>query len=86
MNVLLVCDWDMRICFLLTGWEGSAGDGRIYLDAIKTRNLRIPDPFYLLADAGFGAAFRLLTPYRGVRYHLAEWAKGNSRPATAKEL
>jgi len=57
---------------MLTGWEGSAGDGRIYLDAIRKRNLKIPKPFYLLANASFGAAFRLLILYRGVRYYLAE--------------
>jgi hypothetical protein len=27
-----------------------------------------------------------LTPYRGVRYHLNEWARGSRRPLNAKEL
>ena len=28
---------------------------------------------YYLADAGFPICEALLIPYRGVRYHLAEW-------------
>lgn len=27
-----------------------------------------------------------LVPYRGVRYHLKEWARGNRKPLNAKEL
>jgi len=29
---------------------------------------------------------RYLTPYRGVRYHLKEWAKGNLKPQNKEEL
>jgi hypothetical protein len=82
----MICDWDMRVVFVLSGWEGSANDGRIYRDAVDRHSLRIREPYYLLADAGFGASFRLLVPYRGVRYHLAEWEKGQLRPQTPEEL
>lgn len=37
--------------------------------------------------AGYGLQHeKLLTPYRGVRYHLREWESGNHRPQNAKEL
>jgi len=38
-------------------------------------NLTIPEGQYYLADAGFGVCDALLVPYRGVRYHLAEWGR-----------
>jgi len=37
--------------------------------------------FYYLADAGFPSCGALLTPFRGVRYHLREWAHGNQKYA-----
>ena len=33
----------------------------------------IPQGKFYLADAGFAHCDALLVPYRGVRYHLAEW-------------
>ena len=42
-------------------------------------DLRIPQGKFYLADAGFGVCDSLLVPYRGVRYHLAEWGCANSR-------
>jgi hypothetical protein len=38
-------------------------------------DLTIPDGKYYLADAGFVICDSLLVPYRGVRYHLAEWGR-----------
>jgi hypothetical protein len=48
--------------------------------------LAIPEGKYLLGDAGFANCDTCLTPYRGVRYHLKEWAKGRRRPQTKEEL
>lgn len=41
---------------------------------------------FYLGDAGYALSWKVLTPYRGVRYHLKEWALGNRRPQNAKEL
>ena len=68
----------MRFTYTLTGWEGSATDARVYDDAI-TSDLHIPEGKYLLADAGYPLRRELLVPYRGVRYHLAEWGQANVR-------
>ncbi|OWZ23791.1 hypothetical protein PHMEG_0001246 [Phytophthora megakarya] len=46
----------------------------------------LPEHMYLLADAGYGLQPQILTPYRGVRYHLKEFAVGTGRPRTGKEL
>ncbi|GMF44455.1 unnamed protein product [Phytophthora fragariaefolia] len=39
-----------------------------------------------IADAGYALQPQALTPYRGVLYHLKEWAAESGRPKTAKEL
>ena len=57
---------------MLTGWEGSATDARVYEDACQ-KGLNVPAGKYFLADAGFPLCLELLIPFRNVRYHLAEW-------------
>ena len=42
-------------------------------------DLRIPHGKYYIADAGFALGDALFTPYRGVHYHLAEWARAGSQ-------
>ena len=68
-NCLFCCSFDMLFTYALTGWEGSASDARLWENAT---GLHIPDGCFLLADAGFPHCEKLLVPYRGVRYHLAE--------------
>ena len=79
-NVLVACRFSLVFCYILSGWEGSAADSRIYDDA-RRRDFLIPPNKYYLADAGFGLCDGLLTPYRQVRYHLKEWSRGNQRYA-----
>lgn len=84
--------------YIFSGWEGSAADSRVLQDAVS-KDFVIPPGKYYLADAGEGIFYILinvvgyalspqfLTPYRGVRYHLKEWAQvPNARPANFKEL
>lgn len=70
--------FNMLFSYILPGWEGSAADSRIWTDA-RSSDLRIPFGKYYLGDAGFPSCDALLVPYRGVRYHLKEWANGNRR-------
>lgn len=77
-NCLFVCDFAMKFCYALTGWEGSATDARVYEDACQ-KGLNIPAGKYLLADAGFPLSLELLIPFRNVRYHLAEWGSAGNR-------
>jgi DDE superfamily endonuclease len=62
----------------MTGWEGSASDARVFESALNC-DLKIPKGTYLLADAGFPHCKQLLVPYRGIRYHLAEWGQAKLR-------
>ena len=84
-NVLAVVDWYGNFIYTLVGWEGSAHDGRLWVDA-KSRGFVLPMGYYVLGDAGFPAERMILTPYRRVRYHLKEWGNSRQRPRTAAEL
>ncbi|CAN1335777.1 Protein ALP1-like, partial [Linum perenne] len=71
INVLGVCNPNLEFIYCLSGWEGSAHDGRVL------RGL------YYLCDAGYTNCEGFLTPFRGQRYHLTEW--GTNRPNTPEE-
>jgi hypothetical protein len=75
-NCLFACNFSLQFVYSLTEWEGSATDARVFEDACQ-HDLQIPATKYYLADAGFPLCDRLLVPYRGVRYHLAEWGRAN---------
>jgi hypothetical protein len=77
-NCLFASSFNMRFLYALTGWEGSATDARVYEDA-RGRDFTIPDSKYYLADTGYPSCNQLLIPYRGVRYHLAEWGRAGVR-------
>jgi hypothetical protein len=66
----------MHFTYMLSGFQGSAADARVYHVARMT-DFTIPPGKLYLADAGFAACDELLVPYRGVRYHLAEWGRAN---------
>jgi hypothetical protein len=84
-NVLAVVNFDLTFSYVLAGWEGSAHDGGVLEDAVY-KGLPTPRGKYYLCDAGYALKSYCLTPYRGVRYHLKEWERGNARPQNAQEL
>src|SRR5882724_9586980 len=71
-NVLAATTFDMHICYILSGWEGSASNGGVFHDA-HVHDLVIPAGKYYLEDAGYPICDALMVPFRGVRYHLREW-------------
>ncbi|XP_052734061.1 protein ALP1-like [Vigna angularis] len=84
-NVFAACDFDMKFTYVLAGWEGTASDLRILKNALDRDDpLVIPQGKYYLGDAGFMLKSTVLTPYRGVRYHLKEYTRRG--PQNAREL
>ncbi|KAL8492832.1 hypothetical protein ACS0TY_024144 [Phlomoides rotata] len=74
VNVMGVCDMNMKFVYVLTGWEGSATDSRVLRNAItRVNGLKVPKGNYYLSDNGYPNCDEFLTPYKGVRYHLNEW-------------
>jgi hypothetical protein len=85
-NILGVVGFDGLFHYSLPGWEGSAHDGRVLTHARTEGGFRIRPGHFYLADAGYKLTFYCLTPYRGTRYHLAEWARNNQAPQNKEEL
>ncbi|KAL8474223.1 hypothetical protein ACS0TY_030881 [Phlomoides rotata] len=84
VNVLGVCDMNMRFVYVLTGWDGSAANSRVLRDAInRMGGLKVPRGCYYLCDNGYPNCEGFLTPYKGVRYHLSEWS--SRRPQNYQE-
>ncbi|KAF6159189.1 hypothetical protein GIB67_032806 [Kingdonia uniflora] len=85
-NVLVSCGFNMRITYILAGWEGSAHDSRMLRVAVNDPRdpFTIPAGKFYLGDAGFANVLGFLVPYRGVRYHLKE--HDGRAPTNAKEL
>lgn len=84
-NVLAACDGQKRFFYILAGWEGSASDARIFNNSALKRELKPGN--WLLLDGGYGFMPQGLVPYRGVRYHLREYAStAIGRPQNPKEL
>jgi hypothetical protein len=77
-NVLAVCSMDMEFLYILPGWEGSTADSQVFENAWNS-DFIIPVGRYYLADAGYANSDSLLVPYRGVWYHIKEWASGGNR-------
>ncbi|XP_042040280.1 uncharacterized protein LOC121785850 [Salvia splendens] len=87
-NTLAVCDRFMRFVYVLTGWEGSAGDSRVLRDAVtrEVDKLRVPKGCYYLCDNGYANSEGFLTPFKGVRYHLKEWGPSAHKPQNPTEM
>lgn len=80
-NCLFACNFDFKFVYLLTGWEGSATDAKVWDEAMKGGDFNIPDGKYYLGDGGYPSCAYILIPYRMVRYHLAEWGRAKVRYA-----
>ncbi|WJX51381.1 hypothetical protein P8452_37583 [Trifolium repens] len=86
-NVLAACNFDLEFMYVLSGWEGSAHDSKVLNDALTRRNgLKVPQGKYFLVDCGFPNRRKFLAPYRGVRYHLQDFAGHGNDPENEKEL
>jgi hypothetical protein len=41
---MVACSFDMQFMFVWAGWEGSAHDTSIFLEAIDNSNIKFPKP------------------------------------------
>ncbi|KAM3308938.1 hypothetical protein P3S67_010682 [Capsicum chacoense] len=74
-NVLAVINFNLKLLYVLAGWEGSTHDSRILNDALEIpHGLQIPQDKYYLVDAGYGLRKGFIPPYYGIRYHLQEYS------------
>jgi hypothetical protein len=85
-NVLAVCNFDISFVYILPGWEGSAHNERVLLDAQNRHSFNTPKGKYWLRDAGYRNSEYVMSLYRRVQYHLKEQRQADLRPNTTKEL
>ncbi|KAF4137923.1 DDE superfamily endonuclease [Phytophthora infestans] len=81
-NVFAACTFDMQFVYVLSG---SAEDSTMLVDA-RRKGIKTPPGLFDLGDAEYGLTTEVMTPYRGVRYHLKEWGQTEERPQNYKEL
>ena len=83
---MLACDLDnLKFIFCSFGAEGCGSDSAVLRNCIG--QLPFPLRSFLLGDAGFSLSKFVLTPYRGIRYHLKEFAAdAGGRPLNKEEL
>ncbi|KAK2653429.1 hypothetical protein Ddye_013285 [Dipteronia dyeriana] len=66
-NIMVVCGFDMLFTFVWPGWEGSAHDTRIFLEALRNTVFKFPippDDKYYLVDVGYPNMKGYLAPYK----------------------
>ncbi|XP_042957659.1 uncharacterized protein LOC122293214 isoform X2 [Carya illinoinensis] len=68
-NVLCVCDFNMKFTFVYAGWEGTAHDARVFIDALRRLENNFPWP---QDDSAFPCTEGYMPPYPRVRYHRFE--------------
>ncbi|XP_040367394.1 protein ALP1-like [Rosa chinensis] len=87
-NVLAICNFDMQFTFACAGWEGTAYDSRVFLTALRNPQSNFPKPpngKYYVVDAGYPQMKGYLGPYKGERYHLPHFRRGDE-PTGHKEI
>ncbi|CAM8952123.1 unnamed protein product [Rhodiola kirilowii] len=88
-NVLACCSFDMLFTYVHVGWEGSAHDQTVWIDAITQPQFCFPHPpegKYYLVDSGYPNTIGYLAPYKEkrVRYHMPTFRHGD-RPTGVYE-
>lgn len=87
MTVISLCAVDFHGVFLAhsTGHFGCYSETSV-LDGTVIDGLSFPRGCYFLGDFGYPLSRRILTPYKGVRYHLKEFQGDGMEPKNMKEL
>ncbi|KAK2635174.1 hypothetical protein Ddye_029966 [Dipteronia dyeriana] len=65
---------------IITGWEGTAHDARIFLTTMRNHALNFPKPHkgkYYLVVTGYPQMDGYLGPYKGERYYLPDFLRGS---------
>ncbi|KAL0017683.1 hypothetical protein SO802_004752 [Lithocarpus litseifolius] len=68
-----------KFTFVDTGWEGTANDSQVFLDALQRPENNFPWPpsgGYYLVDSDYPCTLGFLPPYRTERYHLQDFRGG----------
>lgn len=86
-NVMAAIGFDMRFQYVLAGWEGSATNSDILVDALSRPSGRftVPEGKYYLVDSSYANTRSFIAPFPGFRYHLSDYVNGGN-PQNPQEL
>ncbi|XP_013671935.2 protein ANTAGONIST OF LIKE HETEROCHROMATIN PROTEIN 1 isoform X1 [Brassica napus] len=87
MNVLAICNFDMKFIYAYVGVPGRAHDTKVLTHCARNEaSFPHPPPGkYYLVDSGYPTRTGYLGPHRNMRYHLGQFATGGP-PVSAREL
>ncbi|PNY17385.1 hypothetical protein L195_g014127, partial [Trifolium pratense] len=85
-NILAACSFDLKFCYVLAGWEGSATNLQVFNSAITRKNrLQVPEGKYYLVDNKYPNVPGFIAPYPRTPYHSKDFPSGY-HPQDACEL
>ncbi|KAI0498615.1 hypothetical protein KFK09_019505 [Dendrobium nobile] len=87
-NVMAVCDFNMCFTYVMSGWEGSVYDSRIFKFAIRNQQHKFPMPppnKYYLVDAGYLMQRGFLKPFSDTKYHIPDFQRASQSIRWRKE-
>ncbi|KAL1225876.1 Protein ANTAGONIST OF LIKE HETEROCHROMATIN PROTEIN 1 [Cardamine amara subsp. amara] len=86
MNVLAICNFDMKFIYAYVGTPGRAHDTKVltYCAQEDVFFPKPPDGKYFVVDSGYPNRKGYLAPYRKTRYHPHQWGEGP--PNCASEM
>ncbi|XP_048622891.1 uncharacterized protein LOC111200757 isoform X2 [Brassica napus] len=87
MNVLAICNFDMKFIYAYVGVPGRAHDTKVLTYCARNEPFfpHPPNGKYYLVDAGYPTRTGYLGPYRRVRYHLDQFNRGGP-PTNTREV
>ncbi|WZZ58291.1 hypothetical protein YC2023_058398 [Brassica napus] len=87
MNVLAICNFDMKFRYAYLGVHGREHDTKVLTHYARNEASfpHHPPGKYYLVDSGYPTRTRYLGPHRSMRYHLGQFARGGP-PVSAREL
>lgn len=81
-NIIAACDFDLTFVFASAGYDGSIHDYTIFRRTALNNECPFPHPeqgkFYLV-DAGYPNMKGYLAPFKGFKYHQADFRRGKRR-------
>ncbi|XP_056863057.1 protein ALP1-like [Raphanus sativus] len=87
MNVLAICNFDMKFIYAYVGVPGRAHDSKVLTHCARNEaSFPHPPPGkYYLVDSGYSTRTGYLGPHRNMRYHIPQFQRGGP-PVSAREL
>jgi hypothetical protein len=67
--MMVVCDFDLNITYVLARWEGSSTDSMVLRSSMNNVVGKFEVPFekYYLVDGGYANTTSFIVPYRGTK-------------------